>query len=129
MDRYIALFDPCEEGGFTVTFPDLPGAISQGEDFADAVAMAAECLALHLRGLREDRDPIPTPRRLEDLPAAEIGEALPHLVMAKWLPDLKKRYNISMDAGLMDAITREAKASGSSASAFIAEAAREKLGL
>lgn len=33
-----------EDGGFVVTFPDLPQAITQGEDIADALEQAADCL-------------------------------------------------------------------------------------
>ncbi len=32
---------PQPEGGFTVTFPDVPEAITQGESEAEAAAMAA----------------------------------------------------------------------------------------
>jgi antitoxin HicB len=33
-----------EDGGFVVTFVDLPEAITQGEDVADALSEAADCL-------------------------------------------------------------------------------------
>ena len=33
---YPALFQPEADGGFLVTFPDVPEAITQGDDFADA---------------------------------------------------------------------------------------------
>ncbi len=41
---YFAVFTPEPEGGFTVTFPDLPEAISFGEDEEDALNMARDCL-------------------------------------------------------------------------------------
>lgn len=39
MDRYIypAIFDPCEEGGYSVTFPDLPGCITEGDTVEEAL--------------------------------------------------------------------------------------------
>lgn len=32
------------DGGFVVTFRDMPEAITQGEDVADALSQAADCL-------------------------------------------------------------------------------------
>lgn len=61
MDKYIypAVFEKGEVKGFTVTFPDLPGAITEGDDVSEALRMAKECLELHLFGLEEDGDEIP----------------------------------------------------------------------
>ena len=62
MDHYVfpALFES-EEGvsGYTVTFPDLPGCITEGDTIEEALMMAREALALHLYGMEEDGDEIP----------------------------------------------------------------------
>ena len=51
-----------EPGGrYTVTFPDLPDAITQGEDRDDAIAMAADCLAETIGARIAQRDIIPAP--------------------------------------------------------------------
>jgi antitoxin HicB len=42
--KYPALFEPAEEGGFVVTFPDVKGAITQGDDEQDAREMAEDAL-------------------------------------------------------------------------------------
>ena len=42
--HYPAHFEPCEEGGFTVTFRDVPEAITQGDDENKALANAADAL-------------------------------------------------------------------------------------
>ena len=47
---YAARFDPQPDGSFLVSFPDVPEAITQGDDLADARASAADALALALRG-------------------------------------------------------------------------------
>lgn len=48
MDKYIfpSVFDPAEEGeiGYTVTFPDLPGCITEGDTLEEAMAMAREAM-------------------------------------------------------------------------------------
>jgi antitoxin HicB len=35
--EYPALFEPAEEGGFVVTFPDFEWGITQGDDETDAL--------------------------------------------------------------------------------------------
>ena len=42
--EYQVLIAPAEEGGFTVTVPALPGCVTQGETFDEAVAMARDCI-------------------------------------------------------------------------------------
>ena len=48
---YPALLTPDErDGGFVVTFPDVPEAITQGEDVSDALQQAADCLEEAIAG-------------------------------------------------------------------------------
>lgn len=63
MDKYIfpAIFEPGEQKGFCVTFPDLPGCITEGDTLEEAYTMAKEALELHLYSMEEDGDDIPQP--------------------------------------------------------------------
>ncbi|MBT9155081.1 MAG: hypothetical protein DDT37_00046 [Firmicutes bacterium] len=63
MDKciYPAVFEPCEEGGYTVVFPDLPGCITEGDAVDDALAMAKEVLELYLYGLERKAEKMPPP--------------------------------------------------------------------
>jgi len=45
---YFARFEPGEDRGIIVSFPDVPEAITQGDDEADAYAQAEEALGLAL---------------------------------------------------------------------------------
>ena len=67
MSGYIALVHKDEGTGYGVSFPDVPGCISAGDMFEDAVENAAEALAGHLALMRADGDPIPAPRSFEEL--------------------------------------------------------------
>jgi len=49
------------KGGYTVTFPDLPGCITQGDDVPEALAMAKEALELTLFCLEEENEKIKPP--------------------------------------------------------------------
>jgi predicted RNase H-like HicB family nuclease len=65
MAKYIypAIFDLNEHGGFTITFPDLPGCITEGDDIDESLRMAAEAMALHIYGMERDGDSIPSPSK------------------------------------------------------------------
>src|SRR3990167_6159301 len=51
-------------GGYVVTFPDLPEAITQGETVADALNEAADCLEEAIANRIAMKLPIPTPQRI-----------------------------------------------------------------
>jgi antitoxin HicB len=62
---YTIRIEPAPEGGFVVTVPALPGCVTQGETYEEAVAMAQECIegfleALEKAGLPIPREPVPT---------------------------------------------------------------------
>ena len=42
------VLEPQEEGGYTVYVPSLPGCISQGETYKEAVANIKEAIELYL---------------------------------------------------------------------------------
>lgn len=54
--------DP-DEGGFVVTFPDLPEAITQGEQAAEALAQASDALEEAMAGRIRRGDDIPEPSK------------------------------------------------------------------
>src|ERR1035441_6950436 len=56
---YPAQITPDEGGGFMVRFRDLPEAITSGQDRADAIEQAADCLQEALAGRLVRRGPIP----------------------------------------------------------------------
>ena len=78
---YPAMLKPDRQaGGFTVTFPDLPEAITQGEDRSDALHQAADCLAEAVAGRIRRGDEIPSPSRTK---AHRTVVPVPPLMAAK----------------------------------------------
>jgi predicted RNase H-like HicB family nuclease len=67
MAQYIALVHKDEGTSYGVSFPDVPGCVSAGDTFEQAVANAAEALAGHFAVMRADGDAIPSPRDFESL--------------------------------------------------------------
>lgn len=58
--HYIAKFEP-DNGGYLVTFPDIPEAITGGEDEAEAVANATDALEVTLLTYVKQGLPLPAP--------------------------------------------------------------------
>jgi antitoxin HicB len=58
---YNAILDPQVDGGFTVTFPDLPDAITEGDTEEEALFNASEVLTLTLDGRIDEGEDIPDP--------------------------------------------------------------------
>jgi len=82
MLRYPAKFKPAKEGGFVVTFRDIPEAITQGESVEDAVIQARDALQTALDFYFDDRREVPAPskarrgERLIELPASLSAKVL-----------------------------------------------------
>jgi len=56
---YYAVFEPAEEGGYNVSFPDFPGCVTFGRTFEEAKIKAKEILELWLEELLEEKASIP----------------------------------------------------------------------
>jgi antitoxin HicB len=52
-----------QSGGYVVTFPDIPEAITQGETVEEALKMAQDALETALDFYFDDRRPVPAPSR------------------------------------------------------------------
>lgn len=72
---YPALFEENDGDGFTVTFPDLPGCITEGDSEQQAYVNAIEALELHLWGMERDHDKIPVPSSIRAV-ATEPGQVV-----------------------------------------------------
>jgi predicted RNase H-like HicB family nuclease len=48
-----------KEGGYTVSVPALPGCITYGDDWDEAVSMAKEAISLYIEDLQERGEAIP----------------------------------------------------------------------
>jgi antitoxin HicB len=70
---------PQPEGGFTVTFPDVPEAITQGDNEVEAAAMAEDALVTALSFYVDNAERAPSPSPARGRPLAYV----PALVAAK----------------------------------------------
>ena len=75
---YKAMFELQEEGGYTVTIPSLPGCISEGDTYDEALANIKEAMELYLESLQADGLPIPEENHLVveiEMPYVQIANA------------------------------------------------------
>lgn len=127
MPNYIAVVHKEPTSDYGVSFPDFPGCITAGKTIDEAKDWAYEALLLHLEGLREDGERLPTPKNLEDIVAdPENAEAVAFLVISA--PDAHskaKRINITMTEETLRLVDAAAKRRGLSRSSYLSRAAQE----
>lgn len=126
---YAAVIHKEADSDYGVSFPDFPGCITAGETQSEALVMAKEALALQIEGLIEDGVAIPAPTPVDAVQAAVLHDtdvAYVTLVEAA-LPGPAKRVNITIEEATLDEIDTAAASMGLSRSAFLTNAARDKL--
>lgn len=123
---YPAVLEDSENdtGTYTVTFPDVPGAISEGVGIPDALAKGAEALELMLY----DEKNLPIASHLSDV-QADNPEAIVSYIMVDLIAAAKKvkmpfvRKNTTIPVDLAE----QAEEAGINFSATLTEALKEKL--
>lgn len=68
---YPSVFHIAEEGGFWITFPDIPECMSEGDNLEEAYKMANDALGLAITSRMEDREEIPTPSQITSIDLSE----------------------------------------------------------
>ncbi|WP_418746015.1 type II toxin-antitoxin system HicB family antitoxin [Frisingicoccus sp.] len=120
---YPALFHEAEEGGFWITFPDIPECMTQGEDMYQAYEMAVEALGLALTGRVEEQKELPAASSPQDV-CIDSGSILvvvefdmaeyrrkhcsravkKTLSIPEWLNEMAMRQNINFSQVLQEAL-------------------------
>lgn len=123
---YPAILDDTQnaKGVYTVTFPDVPSAISQGTGIADALLMGADALGLALYDQEELPEPsdinivrADNPQAIVDYIAVDLDEAKKNVV----LPTVKKNTTLPGE------LAKKAEEAGINFSQTLKEALEEKL--
>ena len=114
---YPAVFLPNKDGSYTITYPDLPGCISEGKTLANAVYMAQSALTQWIGYLADNGLSIPDASSVRDvhiddeefvsLIRAELKDS--HAVrrtvsIPKWMDDKVTKAGLSLSRVLQDAL-------------------------
>ncbi|WP_303800651.1 type II toxin-antitoxin system HicB family antitoxin [Ruminococcus flavefaciens] len=120
---YPAIFSPSDDGGFTVSFPDVSGCYTEGDTLAEAMEQAKDALCLILYDLEEREESIPVPTSINDV-VTENGDIVSlvacdtleyrkffdkkavkkTLTIPNWLNTMAERADINFSAALQEAL-------------------------
>ncbi len=126
MGNYIGLIHKDADSHFGVSFPDFPGVITAGTTLAEARAMAAEALALHIEGMVEDGETVPGPSTLEEImsdPDNRSGVAI--LVTVRDDQPKAVRVNVTFPGDVLKQIDKYAEAHGYTRSGLLTQAVKK----
>jgi predicted RNase H-like HicB family nuclease len=132
MKTYLAYIYKDPSSAFGVSFPDLPGCYGAGDSYDEAIANAKISLREYAEAMNDDGKDMPAPRTHGDLAAnatekIEMAKAAFVIEVPLVFGGTSRRVNVSLDAGILEAIDAYAKAAGITRSAFLAEVAFAKV--
>jgi predicted RNase H-like HicB family nuclease len=131
--HYVAVVEKEAGSAFGVWFPDVEGCFSAGDTLDEAVANAAAALRQHVGSLESAGRQVSLARNVDTvLRDKDVKESLKSGALLFAVPLLADagrtvRINVSLDKALVDQIDEAASVRGLTRSAFIAQAAREKI--
>ena len=125
---YPAIFHKAEEGGFWITFPDIPECMSQGDDMEHAYEMAVDALGLAITSREEEKIELPAPSQPHMITSGPDEFCV---VIEFDLLAYKKRTNsraIKKTLSIPEWLNEEATALGINFSQVLQEALMQKIG-
>lgn len=125
---YPAIFHKAEEGGFWITFPDIPECMTQGDDMQQAYEMAVDALGLAITSRETEKLELPTPSEPYQL---TTGTDEFCVVVEFDLLAYKKRTNskaVKKTLSIPEWLNEEATALGINFSQVLQEALMQKIG-
>lgn len=136
MENYFAILLKAKEGGYIAFFPDIPEAVTQGEDLAACIEMAHDVLNTSLEEYVRERRKFPLPSSLAEIKEkakteiAENGDTLDlsfdplfQLIIADDMSQKPVKFTVSFPKGYLDTIDKKAEKLGMTRSGFLVRAA------
>lgn len=112
-----------------VTVPDLPGCFSAGDTLEEAMDQTREAILLHVEGLLDDEQSIPTPQAIEIYRNKREYKgriwALVDVDLSQ-LEDVTERINITLPRRVLNKLDAAARAAGETRSGYIAHMALQR---
>ena len=125
---YPAIFHEAEEGGFWVSFPDLPECLTEGDNMQQAYEMAVEALGISLISRKEDREIIPKQTEINKIDAKDGILAVVEFDMMEY----QRKHNsraVKKTLSIPEWLNEEAVARGVNFSQVLQEALMLKLNI
>lgn len=117
---YPAIFQANSDGSYTITFPDLPGCISEGKSLGNAMYMAQAALAQWLEYLMDRKQEFPEASSVQDVKTGD--DEFVNLILAvvmdrravkrtvsipKWMDDKAIKAGLSLSRILQNALNEK----------------------
>lgn len=118
---YPAIFHQNKDGSFTITYPDLPGCISEGKSLGNAMYMAQTALTQWIEYLTDKKQSIPPASNFENIEVAQ--DEFINLIRADVKDNRAVKRTISIPKWMDDKVIE----SGLSLSRVLQDALKEKL--
>ena len=130
-DRYDfpALLHYTCDGRIGITFPDLPGCVSQAHSDGEAVSMATEALELHLYGMEQSETPVPNPSRLSEIPTEPDQRTILVTAIMPLVREDMETKAVKKTLTIPAWLNRAAEAAHVNFSALLQRSLREHLGI
>lgn len=128
---YPACFYPCEEGGYTVVFPDLPGCITEGYTLSEAVDMAIDAASGWLLDSVEENEQIPKASDIKSVVPDEYENGFVSIISVD-LDDYAKKHGskaVKKTLTVPQWLNTIAEREGINFSNVLQTALKEKLGI
>ncbi|CAB1262760.1 type II toxin-antitoxin system HicB family antitoxin [Clostridium sp. MT-14] len=131
MDKYMfpAVFQPCEEGGYSIYFPDLPGCISEGDTLEEALAMAKDGLELFLWNMEDDKEEIPEPTPPEKIKIEDGNFVVPIIADMKLARAQMNNKTVNTNVTMPQWLKYKAEENKINFSQLLQEAIKQKLNI
>lgn len=125
---YPACFYPCEDGGYTVIFPDLPGCITEGETLSESVDMAIDAASGWLLDTVENNEAIPHASDIKSIIPDEYENGFVSIIsvdldeyskkfgnkaikktltIPAWLNSIAEKENVNFSQALQNALIKQ----------------------
>lgn len=125
---YPAIFHKAEEGGFWISFPDIPECLTEGDDMQQAYEMAVEALGLALVNRKEEKEEIPVPSEIDRIQGEDGTLVSVEFDMQEYL----RKHNskaVKKTLSIPEWLNKEATAMGVNFSQVLREALMSKLNI
>lgn len=123
---YPAIFHEAEEGGFWVSFPDIPECLTEGDDMQNAYEMAVDALGLCIVDREKQKAEIPKPSEPGNVKVEEGFLVVIEFDMAEY----KKKHSsraVKKTLSIPEWLNEEAMKAGVNFSQVLQEALMQKL--
>lgn len=117
-----------DDDGISIEFPDLPGCLPCAKNTEEAFRHAKEALGVHLFGMEQDGDVIPTPTAVKDLHPENSAVTV---MVEVFMPSVRDRINnkvVKKTLTLPSWLNREAEAANVNFSLVLQDALKRYLG-